>query len=100
MKVRVNLIQTVVASFPAVPGLKIIFFQFRENILIRFGYCGDGPGYCREVEEEKTEVNNNNVTSGCFFDPGYLLVGGDLDPGAGGGGISLGHDQDVSIHEC
>ena len=56
----------------------------------RFGYCGDGPGYC-EVEEvtevvtEAPEVPEEEF--GCFLPPQYELVGGDLPPHAGGGGV-------------
>ena len=54
----------------------------------KFGYCGDGPGYCtpQEVPQEVPKVVANKT--GCFL-PNYEIVGGDLPPEAGGGGLLL-----------
>lgn len=34
---------------------------------------------------------------GCFFEPGVELIGGDLLHQAGGGGIVLDNDQEVTF---
>ena len=62
----------------------------------KFGYCGDGPGYCsdpEEVEAEPVHVTSNNT--GCYL-PHYELVGGDLPLHAGGGGVAVDPPEPVT----
>ena len=58
----------------------------------KFGYCGDGPGYCtqipEEVPEEVPKVPDIANKTGCYL-PNYEIVGGDLPLEAGGGGLLL-----------
>merc|ERR1719278_1178886 len=58
----------------------------------KFGYCGDGPGYCTiippEVPEEIPEKVPVSNKTGCYL-PNYEIVGGDLPLEAGGGGLLL-----------
>ena len=73
----------------------------------QYGYCGDGVGYCSDPDDDIDDdddedipvspvapVVNTTATEGCFM-PNVEIVGGDLSPGAGGGGLLLDRGHQV-----